>query len=264
MPHADDRTKLFVLLAPSAWLLVGGNGKQLLGVYMVDVVAVLRVDVWRLVAAWILRAHPKLLDRLPGETQPRRPAHQRAPIVRHLLRPIVEVALRNLLAALTRLVRAEVNDRHVGGRRERAKFVDQLAQDDLRLFARKIIDARRLAERERMAGHVELGNDRYAARLRKGKDVLELGLRVELPDLSRERLILLELWMLLGFEPPAVVVRDVPVEDIELVVRAGRDDVLDRLDALVVASAVEHQPAILELRPVVNIAIGNCGSIGFR
>ena len=68
MPHADDRTKFFVLLAPSAWLLVGGNGKQLLGVYMVDVVAVLRIDVGRFVAARILRAHPEVLNRLPGET----------------------------------------------------------------------------------------------------------------------------------------------------------------------------------------------------
>ena len=224
---------------------------------MVDVEAVLRVDIGTGVAARILRAHPELLDRLPGQLQAGRPAHEPPAVVRHLLRPVVEMALRHLLAAFACLVRTEMDDRHVRRGCERAELVDELAQNLLRPFVGEIAEARRLAERQRMARHVELGDDRHAVPLRVREYVLELRLCVELPDLTREGLLLLELGILLRLKPPAVVVRQMPVEHVELVGREHSDHVLNRLDTLVVASAVEHEAAVFERRPVDDGAVGD-------
>ena len=231
---------MFSFRTPAARLLIGRDREELLGIDVVDVVAVLRIDVAARIATRILRAHPEMLDRLPRQLQSRRPAHELTSVVRHLLRPVVEMRLRHLLARLARLVRAEMDDRHLRSGCERAEFVDELAEDDPGLLVRERGESRRLAEREGVARHVEFGDHGDAALLRMVEHPAELGLRVVLADVAREGPALLQLGMLLRLQPPAVVVRKVPVEDVHLVPGEMIEEIEDRFDGLVVAAAVEQ------------------------
>ena len=112
--------------------------------------------------------------------------------------------------------------------------------------------------RLRVAGHLDLGDDRHEARRRVRNDIAHLGLRVEaavrrgiagtggLAPGADAR----ELRISADLEPPALVVGQVPVQDVELVQRHPVDELPDELGRLVMPRGIQHEPAPGEARGV--------------
>ena len=121
--------------------------------------------------------------------------------------------------------------------------------------------------RQGVARHLDLGDDGDPARGGIGDEAAHLVLSIEAavaggpaglgiaarragrhaPGAFRG-----QLRVLLDLQPPALIVDQVPVQDIELVGGHGVEDRLDRLDALEVAGAVQHEAAPGEAGRVVD------------
>ncbi len=112
--------------------------------------------------------------------------------------------------------------------------------------------------RLRVAGHLDLGDDRHEARRRVRNEFAHLGLRVEAavrrgiagagglaPGADARELRILE-----NLEPPALVVGQVPVQDVQLVQRHPVDKLPDELGRLVMPRGIEHEPAPGEARRI--------------
>ena len=194
-------------------------------------------------------ARTRRLELLPGI-----PRHHRAPVVSHRLRPCGHRILVDLLLLVPHLVAAEMDERHLLRRRERAQLGDQAAQRLLHAGILHRLESERMPERLGMPRHVELGHDRHAARKCVIDDIAELLLRIALPVVAvAERIVIALLRYLriaLRRKPPPVVFGDVPVEQVQLVRRHHVDHVLERRHVQVVPPGIEHEAAPLQDRPV--------------
>ena len=125
-----------------------------------------------------------------------------------------------------------------------------------------------------VAGHFNFGNDRDVEFLGVGHDIANLVLRIEIravllvgPILAVFQIGIIgigarsshgrQFRIFLHFDAPALVVGQVPVEEIHLVISHDAQHLLDFLDREEVAAHVEHETAIGEARRVVD---GNAGN----
>ncbi len=99
-----------------------------------------------------------------------------------------------------------------------------------------------------MARHVELGDHANSAIARIPNDIADLLLRVVLPV----RALLLQQGNDFAFDAETLVFREMPVKDVELDGFHPVEISLDHIDRHEVAAGVDHEPAPLEARLIVN------------
>ncbi len=111
-----------------------------------------------------------------------------------------------------------------------------------------------------MPRHLNLRDDFHISFLREADDPADLLLRIEsrppslfaglCPDLREARVFL-------NLDAPALVIREVPVEFIDLVVRCRIDERHDVRFRQEMAAAVEHEPAVFKAGPVLDVHAWN-------
>ena len=115
-----------------------------------------------------------------------------------------------------------------------------------------------------VTGQLDLGDDRDVASLRVSDDIFDLLLRVETLDrhtvalegrrippkqgLAPLRPDLGQFRVLLDLDPPALIIRQMPMKSIELILRHQIDVLLDELDRHKMPTHIKMHPAILESR----------------
>ncbi len=116
-----------------------------------------------------------------------------------------------------------------------------------------------------MAGHFQLGHERHAAGVGVGHQLLQL---LQLVDAGRDAavgpvVLRAELGVLGGRERPALVVGQVQLQVAGLVEPAELHHLLDGVDRMVLPRHVEHDAAVVGMRPVLdghsgqtNVALG--------
>ena len=159
-------------------------------------------------------------------------------------------------------------DMEVGVGKERRHLPQKLIEKLERAFARRVhgrvhdapavrnlVRARAAGQlwipyepRRGVAGHIEFGNHADAAIVRVLDDVCDLLLRV----VETVRALFLKKRIDLAFDWETLVIREMPVEDIELHRFHAVQVALDHVDRLEVAAGINHQAAPREARLVVD------------
>src|SRR6266849_3678955 len=103
-----------------------------------------------------------------------------------------------------------------------------------------------------VSGHIEFRHDTNASVTRVGDDLSNLRLRV----VKTIRSQLVQKWERSAFHAKALVVRQMPMENIQFHNRHGVESALDNLDRLPVPRDVNHEPAPCEARPIVDVNDG--------
>ena len=135
-------------------------------------------------------------------------------------------------------------------------FVDELLQNLRALFALHAA-LKRALKRGAVPRHVNFGNQHHAERIAIRDELTDFLKRIKLSVVARVVLLVIELRIDAAFRAPALVFRQVPVENIDFVLGTKRDDFLQVRKRDVATSAVHHKAAHRIRRPVENFAMGN-------
>ena len=108
-----------------------------------------------------------------------------------------------------------------------------------------------------MPGNVELRHHGYTALGGIGDDLFEFLLRVIPADLTTESFGPLQARIFFRLQPPAVIIGQVPMENIHLVKCHHVENRLDAIHFKIIAPAVIHETAIAHGGPIDNPAVRN-------
>ena len=153
-----------------------------------------------------------------------------------------------------------MNERHHLRGCERTELPEEISHHLLRPRRAHGGNAHPPTKRERVPRNVQLRHDGDPALGGVRDNLLELLLRIISPLLTQKGFGALKARIFLRFETPPLIFGKMPVEKIHLVKRHHVENRLDALDLKEVTSAIVHEPAPAEGRPVHNAATRNAAA----